>query len=98
MIGKEGSVSMDDLKGINGLNDEVLPPDFNEESESESLSDNVKIISPTRLVLKRFFRSKLSVVGLCIMIGLLLFCAETFFSNRNQGCNNLKDIVSNHLK
>ena len=42
MIGKEGSVSMDDLKGINGLNDEVLPPDFNEESESESLSDNVK--------------------------------------------------------
>ena len=74
MIGKEGSVSMDDLKGINGLNDEVLPPDFNEESESESLSDNVKIISPTRLVLKRFSRSKLSVVGLCIMIGLLLFC------------------------
>ena len=74
MIGKEGSVSMDDLNGINGLNDEVLPPDFNEESESESLSDNVKIISPTRLVLKRFFRSKLSVVGLCIMIGLLLFC------------------------
>ena len=53
---------MDDLNGINGLNEEVLPPDFNEESEAESLSDNVKIISPTRLVLKRFFRSKLSVV------------------------------------
>ena len=65
---------MDDLNGINGLNEEVLPPDFNEESEAESLSDNVKIISPTRLVLKRFFRSKLSVVGLCVMIGLLLFC------------------------
>lgn len=45
-----------------------------ETEEHESLSDNVKIISPMRLVLRRFFRSKLSMVGLCVMIGLLLFC------------------------
>ncbi len=45
-----------------------------DESEVESLSDQVKIISPMRMVLRRFFRSKLSVVGLCTMVALLLFC------------------------
>ncbi len=34
---------------------------------------NVKQMSPTRLVLRRFFRSKLSMVGLIIIIGLFVF-------------------------
>ena len=33
------------------------------EEEREFLSDKAKIMSPGRLVAKRFFRSKLSVIG-----------------------------------
>lgn len=39
----------------------------------ESLTDRVKVLSPTMTVLKRFFRSKLSVVGLVTLIALFLF-------------------------
>lgn len=35
---------------------------------------NVKLMSPTRIVLRRFFRSKLSVVGLVMILALFLFC------------------------
>ena len=41
---------------------------------SKSLSDNVKTLSPAQLVLKRFFRSKLSVVGLAVLLTLFLVC------------------------
>jgi peptide/nickel transport system permease protein len=45
------------------------------------LSDNVKALSPTQLVVKRFFRSKLSIVGLVLIIGLFLFSfVGPFFS------------------
>lgn len=44
-----------------------------DEVEHVSLSDSVRALSPTRLVVKRFFRSKLSVVGLLIIIILFLF-------------------------
>lgn len=40
---------------------------------TESLADNVRIISPMKLVLKRFFRSKLSIVGLVMFLVILLF-------------------------
>ncbi len=40
--------------------------------ESESIADSVKALSPTRLVLKRFFRSRLSIIGLVLIIGLFL--------------------------
>ncbi len=43
------------------------------ELEHESLSDSVRALSPTRLVVKRFFRSRLSMVGLIIIIFLFLF-------------------------
>lgn len=42
--------------------------------ENESFADNVRIISPMRLVLQRFFRSRLSMVGLVMMAFLLIFC------------------------
>lgn len=41
--------------------------------QQESLADRVRVISPFRLVVKRFFRSKLSVIGLSIFIFLFLF-------------------------
>lgn len=43
------------------------------EVEHESLSDSVRALSPTRLVVKRFFRSRLSVVGLVLIVFLFLF-------------------------
>ena len=43
------------------------------EEAHESIADRTRIISPARLVLKRFFRSKLSVVGLCLFLFLLIF-------------------------
>ena len=42
--------------------------------EEELLEKNVRLMSPMRMVLRRFFRSKLSMVGLVIIIGLFLFC------------------------
>lgn len=42
-------------------------------AEEESLADHVKTLSPGQMVLKRFFRSKLSMVGLVTLIVLFLF-------------------------
>lgn len=38
------------------------------------LDKNVRLMSPGRMVARRFFRSKLSLVGLVMVIGILLFC------------------------
>ncbi|MBQ8310470.1 MAG: ABC transporter permease [Clostridia bacterium] len=38
------------------------------------LDRNVRLMSPTRMVLRRFFRSKLSVVGLIMLLAVFLFC------------------------
>ncbi len=40
----------------------------------EPLDKNVRLMSPTRMVVRRFFRSKLSIIGLAMVIGLFLFC------------------------
>ncbi len=37
------------------------------------LDKNLKLMSPTRMVVRRFFRSKLSIVGLIMVIGLFVF-------------------------
>ncbi len=37
------------------------------------LDKNVRLMSPTRMVVRRFFRSRLSVIGLVMVIGLFLF-------------------------
>ena len=38
------------------------------------LDKNVKLMSPTRMILRRFFRSKLSIAGLVMLAALFLFC------------------------
>ena len=47
------------------------------------LDKNIKLMSPTRMVLRRFFRSKLSIIGLCMVIGLFVFSfiGPLFYSN-----------------
>ncbi len=38
------------------------------------LDKNLRLMSPTRMVVRRFFRSKLSIIGLIMVIGLFVFC------------------------
>ena len=38
------------------------------------LDKNVRLMSPTRMLLRRFFRSKLSIAGLVMLAALFLFC------------------------
>ena len=38
------------------------------------LDKNIRLMSPMQMVLRRFFRSKLSVVGLIMIVALFLFC------------------------
>ena len=48
-------------------------PGGGDELHGESLSDRAKVLSPGMIVAKRFFRSKLSMVGLVTLILLFLF-------------------------
>lgn len=41
--------------------------------DEDALDKNVKLMSPTRMVVRRFFRSKLSIIGLIMVIGLFVF-------------------------
>ena len=42
--------------------------------EEAALDKNVRLMSPTRMVVRRFFRSKLSIIGLVMIVSLFLFC------------------------
>ena len=51
--------------------EEVNKPEV---QDDEPLDKNVRLMSPARMVVRRFFRSKLSVVGLIMLAALFLFC------------------------
>lgn len=51
------------IEGGNGAEDGETP-----------LDKNVKLMSPTRMVLRRFFRSKLSLAGIIMLVALFIFC------------------------
>ncbi len=38
------------------------------------LDKNVRLMSPTRMLLRRFFRSKLSITGIVMLVALFVFC------------------------
>lgn len=44
------------------------------EDTETPLDKNVRLMSPTRMLLRRFFRSKLSVAGLIMLVALFVFC------------------------
>jgi len=46
----------------------------NEALKDTPLDKNLKLMSPGRMVLRRFFKSKLSMTGLIMLIALFLFC------------------------
>ncbi len=66
---------MEDKNEILKDNNEVLDTEVSAISEEENipLDKSIKLMSPTQMVLRRFFRSKLSVVGLVMIVGLFLF-------------------------
>ena len=49
------------------------------------LDKNVKLMSPTRMVVRRFFRSKLSILGLIMVLSLFLFSFVGPFVYTNWG-------------
>lgn len=56
---------MEELK-----NEEMKKPSVDTE---EPLDKNVRLMSPTRMVVRRFFRSRLSIIGLIMVVGLFIF-------------------------
>ena len=42
--------------------------------ETETHEQTLKLMSPMQMVIRRFFRSKLSIIGLIMVISLFLFC------------------------
>ena len=61
-------------------NEKLLQPQEPEAAEASAVADNepldknVRLMSPGRMVMRRFFRSKLSVIGLIMIVSLFLFC------------------------
>ena len=53
--------------------EDVIVEEVVENEKEESINDRAKVLSPGMTVLKRFFRSKLSIVGLITIIVLFLF-------------------------
>ena len=53
------------------LNEKQLPQETVE--PEVPLDKNIKLMSPTRMVVRRFFRSRLSILGLIMVVGLFLF-------------------------
>ncbi len=72
--------NMDMKNEINVEENQILSTEEVEENVSEikqaddSIEKNVRLMSPGRMVMRRFFRSKLSIVGLVMLIALFLFC------------------------
>ena len=62
-ISENTAIQAEDLK--NGASDSF--------DDNTPLDKNLKLMSPTRMVIRRFFKSKLSIVGLVMVIGLFLF-------------------------
>ena len=61
---------MENEKNVLPVSPEAEVENTNEETHEMTL----KLISPFQMVLRRFFRSKLSVIGLLMIISLFLFC------------------------
>jgi len=67
---------MDDEKNLNVTPNplEFINNDKKEIDNDKPLDKNLKLMSPGRMVLRRFFRSKLSIAGLIMLASLFIFC------------------------
>ena len=57
---------MEKLKNEENISQETMDTEL-------PLDKNVRLMSPTQMLVRRFFRSKLSIIGLVMVIGLFLF-------------------------
>ena len=57
---------MEELKNQENTSQETVDTEL-------PLDKNVRLMSPTQMLLRRFFRSKLSIIGLVMVIGLFVF-------------------------
>ena len=55
------------------ISEESSPFENVSDEDNAPLDKNVKLLSPAQMVMRRFFRSKLSVVGLIMIVSLFLF-------------------------
>ena len=65
------------MKDHNENNQNVVENEVVAEEVQEAdapLDRNVQLMSPARMVIRRFFRSKLSVIGIIMLVALFLFC------------------------
>lgn len=70
-----------------------------DELHGENLNERAKVLSPTMTVLKRFFRSKLSMVGLVTLIILFLFSfVGPLFSPWRANEGSVTDTNPNNIK
>ncbi len=54
------------------LNEKLSQPEAVQ--DDVPLDRNVRLMSPTQMLLRRFFRSRLSIIGLVMVVSLFLFC------------------------
>ncbi|MBE5744642.1 MAG: ABC transporter permease [Clostridiales bacterium] len=66
-----------------------------EDLRGENLGDRVKVLSPGRMVAKRFFRSRLSMVGLITLLVLFLFSFFGPMFSPYKGVDNMGQVVDN---
>ncbi len=90
-------------KKRNQLNENTNVAVEEKDVHGENLNDRVKVLSPGKTILKRFFRSKLSVIGLSILVFLFAFSfIGPFISpwgeqETDYSTENLVPIVGNDL-
>ena len=58
----------------NAVVDDVKENNIATEETDAPLDKNIRLMSPARMIMRRFFRSKLSMIGLIMLAALFLFC------------------------
>lgn len=69
----QDNVILDEAISEHDAGHELTAKESSDELHGENLTDRVKVLSPGMTVLKRFFRSRLSVFGLVTLVFLFLF-------------------------
>ena len=64
------------MENENKINEELVTEEVSPAPVEDEVphDKNVKLMSPWRMVMRRFFRSKLSIIGLIMIVALFLFC------------------------
>ena len=62
---------MEEVKDMQEEQENVM---LQSEDTETPLDKNVRLMSPTRMLLRRFFRSKLSIAGIVMLVSLFVFC------------------------